>query len=1058
MRARRVFAGIMALVAITTSPSPGQDRYAHFEGRQTHPIRFTPDGQRLLALNTPGARLSVFDTSKGASLEPALIAEIPVGLEPVSLCARTDDEIWVVNEVSDTVSIVSLSQEMVVATLSCPDEPADVVFAQGKAFVSCARNNLVRVFDSAARSELGTIPLKGHYPRALAVDESGTRIFVAFLHSGNGSTILPADAAPPPLPSANPMLPDPPQTAMIISAEDSRLAYSVLDHDIAEISTADHRILGYYSGVGTALFDLALHPSVEELWAANTEALNLIRFEPNLKSQFARHRITQVSLSSGRITPWDLNSGVDSTLLPNPEARTTALAQPAALAFSSDGHLAWIAAFASDRVAKLDGSEGRVIARIDLRVPPKDGSSNDSRYMRGPRGLALHEGLQRLYVLNKLANSITVIDTVTGQVVAEVPAGRVNPTPRLILEGRGFLFDARLSGNGTASCATCHIDADRDGLAWDLGDPKGDMISVWGANLAIHDPTPQQRVMHPMKGPMITQTLRGLAAGQTFHWRGDRATLSQFNSTYRDLLGGSLLSDQEMEALQAYLGTLRHHPNPNRRLDNSLPLTVQGGNPLRGEKLFNMHNNHCAVCHVPPTGSDNNVDDLRNINGRQFMKTAPLQTVYQRALLDTRTGSVNVTGFGLGHDGSAGLQHLPTVHFYELDELKSWDFADVTDFLLCFETGTAPAVGFNRTVTVANAQKASVTNDLAVIESQAQGGKICDLVVCGRIQGQKRQFYYDGASQRYFCLSQDLAPFSQSELLALLGSEDALTFLGLLPGHATQLGFSRNSSPAPPGVESRPVTPIESNSVGIPYSWFVQLSAGEGSETPPDHVGAWSWDEDGFPTTAKGWTHTSRWVMLDLTEPVQFTMKLQSLAGVPWPDEADTNRLAGTNLFPSFTLYRGWDTDPGVKLDTNGSTIDQSHTFNNRGNIEWAEDVTYWDHLDNSTEHAAERTWSLAAGRYTINLGGNSPATQAEGRQGYRATFLAQPAPLLRMMRVNGSWAIGWPVANAEFELYEAPSLQGPWIPAIGKRIQGEDWIHHTLPDLAGTRFFRLQK
>ena len=140
-------------------------------------------------------------------------------------------------------------------------------------------------------------------------------------------------------------------------------------------------------------------------------------------------------------------------------------------------------------------------------------------------------------MLNKLANSISVIDTATAQVIAEVPVGSFDPTPVAVKEGRGFLFDARLSGNGSASCGTCHIDADRDGLAWDLGDPNGEMATVIGANLAAHDTRPQSRAMHPMKGPMMTQTLRGLSPSQLLHWRGDRPTLRHFNPTFRDLIG-----------------------------------------------------------------------------------------------------------------------------------------------------------------------------------------------------------------------------------------------------------------------------------------------------------------------------------------------------------------------------------------------------------------------------------------------------------------------------------------------------------------------------------------
>ena len=155
IRPVRLMVFVLALVMGCTAlalRSQAQSAYAHFEGRQTHPIALTPDGTRLLALNTPDARLSVFDVSNPANPEPVLLAEIPVGLEPVSLRARTDDEVWVVNEMSDSVSIVSLNRGVVIETLRCPDEPADVVFAQGRAFVSCARNNLVRVFDVASRA------------------------------------------------------------------------------------------------------------------------------------------------------------------------------------------------------------------------------------------------------------------------------------------------------------------------------------------------------------------------------------------------------------------------------------------------------------------------------------------------------------------------------------------------------------------------------------------------------------------------------------------------------------------------------------------------------------------------------------------------------------------------------------------------------------------------------------------------------------------------------------------------------------------------------------------
>jgi len=55
-----------------------QNAYVNFEGKQTSPVRLSPDGTRLFAANTPDGRLSVFDFTQPSN--PRLLAEIPVGL------------------------------------------------------------------------------------------------------------------------------------------------------------------------------------------------------------------------------------------------------------------------------------------------------------------------------------------------------------------------------------------------------------------------------------------------------------------------------------------------------------------------------------------------------------------------------------------------------------------------------------------------------------------------------------------------------------------------------------------------------------------------------------------------------------------------------------------------------------------------------------------------------------------------------------------------------------------------------------------------------------------
>ncbi|MES2923363.1 MAG: beta-propeller fold lactonase family protein [Verrucomicrobiota bacterium] len=789
-----------------------------FEGRHTHSIGLTPDGKRLVAVDTAEGRLSVFNVSDTANPQPVLEMEIPVGIEPVALRARTNDEVWVVNEVSDSVSIVSLGRRTVVATLQVPDEPADLVFAQGKAFVSCARNGLLRVFDAASLQALATIPLQGNYPRALAVDAAGNKVFAAFLLSGNRTTVLrDAPLAPaPPLPT-NPVLPNAPRTALIVPTNHERVNFTVLDRDVAEVDVATAAVTRYLSDAGTNLFDIAVHPVTGDTWVANSDSRNLTRFEPALRGHVADHRLTKIDAVSGLPSVFDLNPGIDYGVLPNTAAQATALAQPTALVFTADGTEALVAAFNSDRIARVTTATGAVAARIDLR-----GVGESSRKMRGPRALAFDEGRQRLYVLNKISNSVTVIGTGSGTVLAEVPVGSNRHESVDVREGRGFLFDARLSGNGTISCATCHLDADLDGLAWDLGDPGGEMVTVMGANLSAHDPTPRPRVMHPMKGPMTTQTLRAMIDGAPFHWRGDRATLQTFNPTLDKLMAGSQLAQGDIDSLSTYLRTLMPHPNPNRRIDDTLPVSLNGGNPVRGEMLFNSPGNHCIECHSDHVGGTNNIDLHTEVGSTQPVKNPPLRTVYQRNAFVPQAGATSLSGFGLLHDGTGFA--LPTVHPYSLDQLASTaDFADLAAFILCFDTGITADTGVSRTFTLANLTDAAMLADVSMLEGLSTSG-LSELVVSGRIGGRLRSFYHYPGSQKYGADESGQPLLTLSGLLSLLGPDDAVTFICMPYGSGYRLGVDRDYDGTINGDEPVPLLKLSPLAGEMRLEWPAAFS------------------------------------------------------------------------------------------------------------------------------------------------------------------------------------------------------------------------------------------
>src|SRR5688572_33285940 len=88
-------------VTQTVSAQIPPNTFRNFESPQVHPLALTPDGTRLLAVNSPNATLSVFQLTSGT---PVLTAEIPVGLELISVAARSDREAWVANWPSDSVS------------------------------------------------------------------------------------------------------------------------------------------------------------------------------------------------------------------------------------------------------------------------------------------------------------------------------------------------------------------------------------------------------------------------------------------------------------------------------------------------------------------------------------------------------------------------------------------------------------------------------------------------------------------------------------------------------------------------------------------------------------------------------------------------------------------------------------------------------------------------------------------------------------------------------------------------------------------------------------------
>jgi DNA-binding beta-propeller fold protein YncE len=215
---RSVFLSCLCLPLTVAHDAKAQSApsYIEFEAGPVRPVALSADKTKLFVCNIPDNRLEIFDvTATGLVLSAA----IPVGVSPVAVAVRTPTELWVVNQLSDSVSVVDLSASppRVVRTLLVGDEPSDVVFAaNGRAFITTAHRGEQRVdislaavpgagdpqlntpgvgradvwvFDpanlgsTAGGVPVGIVTLFGDTPRALAV--SGNTVYAAILHSGN---------------------------------------------------------------------------------------------------------------------------------------------------------------------------------------------------------------------------------------------------------------------------------------------------------------------------------------------------------------------------------------------------------------------------------------------------------------------------------------------------------------------------------------------------------------------------------------------------------------------------------------------------------------------------------------------------------------------------------------------------------------------------------------------------------------------------------------------------------------------------------------------------------
>jgi 6-phosphogluconolactonase (cycloisomerase 2 family) len=770
--------------AAKTVPTPSNP-YTLFETLQTRPLAISPDGRFLFACNTPDNRLEVFRVD-GKTLHS--LGSVVVGLEPVAVAVRTPNEVWVVNHLSDSVSIVTVDgdgEARVAQTLLVGDEPRDIVFAGpggSRAFITTAHRGQnspddpglhdpktgradVWVFDAnnpgpAGGTRLTKITLFADSPRALAASPDGKTVYAAAFFSGNQTTVASEWAVTQVYPDGMPGpavltfggQPDPmPTTGLIVKWKvgtdgnyhwidayggifDPYINVSLPDNDVFAIdATANPPAAissGVYSHVGTTLFNMATNPVTGKVYVSNTDAHNDVRFEghtggfSSVAGDEVDSRITVIDPKSGALTVDNLNSHLDHAA--GTGDPTLSRAFPEDMAVSSDGKNLWIVAQGSQKVAVYG------TASLESGTSTPTAGNQVVLSAGGPTGVALDESHGIAFVLTRFDDGISIVDTSKLSEVGHVQM--FSPEPASVIAGRQFLYTAN-SALGDQSCASCHVGGDFDGLAWDLGNPGFFPlpITTLAASESVIRTIPEAAVAsligaqsagyimgyyQPVKGPMTTQSLRGLDNAGAMHWRGDRNGAVQqtgvpfldssgnpvvssqpnsgifdefngfmsFNVAFPGLVGANAeLSNDDMESFTNFTLQITYPPNPIRALDNSLTATQQAGaaffvNALDGQELPVDRFHNCEGCHTLDRngnagatahpgffGTDGR---LSFENETQTFKVPHLRNAYQKvgmfgsSLDEVHTpGSAfpqlnpkvsAVRGFGFQHDGADG--------------------------------------------------------------------------------------------------------------------------------------------------------------------------------------------------------------------------------------------------------------------------------------------------------------------------------------------------------------------------------------------------------------------
>jgi YVTN family beta-propeller protein len=534
-------AGILAvtLLAIAAKPASNQSG-ALVKERYLSPIEmaFSPDGHSLYVVCQDSDEVRVVDPDSAK-----VIGSIHVGHVPRGIALSPDGRrLYVTNASSDSVSVVDTSSREVVQTLAAGFEPAGVVVDKSGAtlYVANRLSSDVSVVDLASGHEIKRL-LAGRGASYLALSPDGKWIYCTHIY-----------------PNAGAFRSEPDSEITIIDTSTRRVVDRKALHNVA------------------GMFHVAASTDGKLVAVAQLRPKNLIPLA----------HVEHGAVFGDSLTLFGDDIGGTVQIPIDELDRYYAL--PWGVAITPDKSKIFLTTAGSQSVTAIDVPRLLKTVRTRRQSFANDLSAS-AEYVsaripvgHNPRGVALSPDGKRIYVANRLDDTLSVIDTETQKVISTIDLGGPINVDAL-RRGERLFYTAEFSFQGQFGCSNCHLDATIDGLQWDL-EPDG-----FGKDIVDN------------------RSLENLAGTEPFKWNGGNADMPTECGprTEKFFFRSQSFNQQQLTDLVTYVYSLPYRPNRYRLANGELTPSQEHGKAIfertttkKGETIAEA--NQCTYCHSGP--------------------------------------------------------------------------------------------------------------------------------------------------------------------------------------------------------------------------------------------------------------------------------------------------------------------------------------------------------------------------------------------------------------------------------------------------------------------------